>query len=204
MKNQIVITCEHASNRVPSFLKKYFTKAAKTLSTHRAWDPGAAPIAKHLSKKFKVPLFQGQYTRLAIDLNRSAQHKTAFSEFSRNIPNSLKTKLENEIHAPYQTAVKEKIQKIVSRKQVVLHFSIHSFTPVLNGETRNCEIGLLYDPGRPLEKRMAKLIGKNLKQADPNLRIRYNYPYKGVGDGLTTQIRKKNIFKALFRNRNRI
>lgn len=73
----------------------------------------------------------------------------------------------------------------------VLHLAIHSFTPVLNGETRNADLGLLYDPGRPSEKRWADRLHDALDPLPPALRIRRNYPYLGKADGLTAALRKK-------------
>ena len=72
----------------------------------------------------------------------------------------------------------------------ILHLSIHSFTPELNGEIRNADLGILYDPSRKEESALAKKIQKNLILIAPDLRVRKNYPYQGKNDGHTTALRK--------------
>ncbi len=50
MKNiPIIITCEHAGNRVPDALRDSFTDTT-ILSTHRAYDIGALQMARILAK----------------------------------------------------------------------------------------------------------------------------------------------------------
>ena len=71
----------------------------------------------------------------------------------------------------------------------VLHLSMHSFTPILHGKIRDADIGLLYDPTRELECKFCKDLGSLLKRETP-FRVRYNYPYRGVADGFTTELRK--------------
>lgn len=56
--------------------------------------------------------------------------------------------------------------------------------------TRNADIGLLYDPKRPSEKKFARNIQKNIQKRAPELRVRMNYPYKGTSDGFTSALRK--------------
>ncbi|MFZ0489378.1 MAG: N-formylglutamate amidohydrolase, partial [Salegentibacter sp.] len=73
----------------------------------------------------------------------------------------------------------------------VWHLSVHSFTPQLKGETRNADIGLLYDPSRKMEKKISADFKRLLQEEIPALKIRYNYPYLGKADGFTTYLRKK-------------
>ncbi|MCB1139224.1 MAG: N-formylglutamate amidohydrolase, partial [Leptospiraceae bacterium] len=71
----------------------------------------------------------------------------------------------------------------------VLHISVHSFTPVLDQQVRNCDLGILYDPTRQREKSTALAIQSALDTG--GLRIRRNYPYSGIADGFTTWLRKR-------------
>jgi predicted N-formylglutamate amidohydrolase len=68
---------------------------------------------------------------------------------------------------------------------------VHSFTPVLAGEVRTCDIGLLYDPRREAEGKFAEAWRKGLAERLPGFRIRKNYPYRGAADGFTTYLRKQ-------------
>lgn len=73
-----------------------------------------------------------------------------------------------------------------------MHVAVHSFTPELDGEVRNAEIGLLYDSRRKQEAELCRRWAANLRRLDPGLRVRFNYPYSGAADGLTTALRQRH------------
>lgn len=56
---------------------------------------------------------------------------------------------------------------------------------------RNTDIGLLYDPKRPLEKEITGYWYSEIKKQAPEYRVRKNYPYKGISNGFTTALRKQ-------------
>ncbi len=182
----VLLTCEHAGNKVPKEFSKLFQGRQKLLSSHRGWDEGALGIARGLKQKLKAPLIEGKYSRLVIDLNRSENHRKAFSEFTAHLPQEIKEKIISKIHRPFR----QKAEAIVSNQSKTLHISIHSFVPILNGKKRNCEIGILYDPQRPLEVKTASELKSYLEASDLHPRVRLNYPYRGYSDGHTTKLRK--------------
>jgi predicted N-formylglutamate amidohydrolase len=75
---------------------------------------------------------------------------------------------------------------------MVAHFSIHTFTPVLNGELRSADIGLLYDPVRFHEKQLCMHLQEHLLKLLPKLIVKENYPYRGTDDGLTCALRQSH------------
>ena len=89
-----------------------------------------------------------------------------------------------------ETALKSKTRVAKSEPEII-HLGIHSFTPELNGKVRNTDIGILYDPARPQERAYANVIKAEIKRLYPAMKVRFNYPYKGTSDGLTTTLRKK-------------
>jgi predicted N-formylglutamate amidohydrolase len=182
----LLVTCEHASNAVPARWRKAFAADRAVLKTHRAWDPGAVILARELAREFDAPVFEGGMTRLLIDLNRRNNSTNAFSEFT---PASARAEL-GRIHNDWRDDVRFQATELVATGRL-LHISCHSFTPVLRGQVRNAEIGLLYDPRRKLEKSVADSWTESLSAALPNMRIRRNYPYTGISDGLTTWLRRK-------------
>ncbi len=188
---KLVLTCEHGGNKIPPDLRDEFKNSKRLLESHRGWDPGALAFAKALQKNLRVPLFFSETSRLVVDLNRSSHHPRVFSEMTKVLDAAKKMELLEKYHRPFRSEVEKHLVKLLSRKLFALHFSIHSFTPELNGEVRNCEIGLLYDPKRPIEKKIALLLRKSILTKLPDLRIRLNYPYKGYADGHTTALRKK-------------
>lgn len=196
LKSQLVITCEHGGNKVPRRYQKYFTKAAKDLASHRGWDPWALNIAQRLSRLLNAPLHFSETSRLLIDLNRSAHHPKILSEFSKQMSATEKQRVLIEHYLPYRSGLEHRVQSLIANKKVVLHYSIHSFTPVLYSEVRNCEIGLLYDPSRMLEAQIAHQLKSTLAALSPDLRIRMNYPYRGYADGLTTHLRTQAPSKS--------
>ena len=186
----VVFTCEHGGNLIPVRYKPYFQGQNKLLATHRGYDIGALPVAKALAKEWNAPLFFALVSRLVIDLNRSIGHKTAFSELTRDLEEQERKRIVDRFYVPYRSEVEGWIQKRVKKGERVLHLSIHSFTPELYGETRNAEIGILYDPKRPLESALAKDLHRELLLVQAAYRVRRNYPYRGYSDGFQTYLRK--------------
>lgn len=189
MKQAFVITCEHASNYVPVRWRAPFRDTPGVLLTHRAWDPGALLLAQEFADKFKAPLFKGQVTRLLVDLNRHVESDSVFSEFSRKLGEGQRKHLLHTYHWPFRVAVLDAVTEFIRRGHKVLHLSCHSFTPVLDGKTRNAEVGLLFDPRRKPEAALCGRWQKALSSALPGHRVRPNYPYKGTSDGMTTWLR---------------
>jgi len=79
----------------------------------------------------------------------------------------------------------------VTSGREVLHLSVHSFTPVLNGKARTAELGLLFDPSRTPEAEFCQEWQRQFRETHPDWRVRRNYPYRGTDDGLTTALRKR-------------
>ena len=185
---KLVLTCEHAGNFIPEEYRIFFAEK-KVLQTHRGYDPGALDLFENLA-----PLadFQNHnlVSRLLVEVNRSLHHKDLFSEFSGSLSEKQKKGILNSIFLPYRNSVEDAIKNFIAEKEEVLHLSVHSFTPVLDEQVRNADIGLLYDPSRVQEKMLAQRIKKGLIEKNPNYRIRYNYPYLGISDGFTTYLRK--------------
>ena len=73
----------------------------------------------------------------------------------------------------------------------VIHIAVHSFTPVLDGITRQADVGLLYDPARSPEKMLCSAWKNALRELAPELRVRRNYPYAGRADGLASHLRRR-------------
>jgi predicted N-formylglutamate amidohydrolase len=187
----IIVTCEHGGRRVPAPYAELFRGAARTLASHRGWDPGALSVARVLARRLDARFFYSTVTRLLVDLNRSLHHPKLFSEFAAELdPTERETVLARHYH-PYRRAVERTVADATRRNGAVFHLSVHTFTPVLGGEIRRADIGLLYDPSRSLEKRTCRRWQEILGEIDPSLRVRRNYPYRGRSDGFTTFLRRR-------------
>lgn len=186
----IVITCEHASNRVPWQYRELFVGKERLLTSHRGYDVGARELARRLSTGLRAPLLCGGCTRLLIDLNRSLHNRAVFSFLTRKLSYEEKAEIVRRYYAPFRQRVVAMIREALRLHACVVHLSVHSFTPVLAGRIRTADIGLLYDPARGSEARFCGAWQKRLHELDPSLRVRRNSPYRGTDDGLTTHLRK--------------
>lgn len=188
---ELIITCEHGKNSVPLKFRHLFQSHEKTLNSHLGYDPGALSLAKKMASYYEAPFVYGTQTRLLVELNRSLHHPKLFSKYTIPLGTKEKEELLHKYYHPYRDEVREVIDFLISEGEQVLHLSIHSFTPILNGLKRNCDIGLLFDPQRSSEKRFCALWKEQLKEDLPSLCIRKNFPYKGTQDGLVTELRKR-------------
>lgn len=189
----VIVTCEHGSRRVPDEYRALFSgaAAARALESHRAWDEGAAEVAGALAARLGARLFVGDTTRLLVDLNRSLGHPRLFSELMRGSSAAERARVLERHYRPYRDAVETAIVE-AARGGPVLHVSSHSFAPVLEGDERRADIGLLFDPRRPEEAAFAAMWREALRRTLPSGSvIRRNYPYRGVSDGFTTHLRKR-------------
>jgi predicted N-formylglutamate amidohydrolase len=192
----LLITCEHGGNRVPPHYRQLFRGHEKLLQTHRGYDAGALTMAQELAEAFKAPLFVATTSRLLIDLNRSIGHPKLYSEATRHAPADVRREILEAHYLPYRSQVEAHIAKEIAKGRRVIHISSHSFTPVLDGEVRNTDIGLLYDPGRAGELELCGRWQAALKVIAPELRVRRNYPYTGTSDGFTAYLRRRFQAKA--------
>jgi predicted N-formylglutamate amidohydrolase len=186
----VVVSCEHASANVPAPYKKLFAGSRALLQSHRGYDIGALEIAKSVAKALGAPLVAGASTRLLVDLNRSMGHPAQFSELTRGLPAKAKHQIVRDHYRPYREHVERAVRERLARGGRVLHVSLHSFTPALNGQVRNADLGLLYDPRRAAEKRFCSVLQRELGARAPALTVRRNYPYRGVSDGFIPYLRK--------------
>ncbi|RAJ13468.1 N-formylglutamate amidohydrolase [Olleya aquimaris] len=186
---KLVLTCEHGGNDIPRLYKHLFTNQ-EVLNSHRGFDIGALAIFNHLKPIADFSKYSTT-SRLLIELNRSLHHNQLFSEFTTNLPQLDKAKIITDYYSVYRDEVEAKINTFILKKETVLHLSIHSFTPILNGIKRQCDIGILYDSRKLEEKEFAILLKKEIKAINPELNIRFNYPYLGKSDGFTTYLRQQ-------------
>lgn len=187
----LLITCEHGGNRIPPRYRPLFRGFEALLQTHRGFDPGALTMARELAKAFKAPLFVSTVSRLLVDLNRSIGHPRLYSEATRTASKEVRREILEAHYLPYRSQAEAHIAGEVTKGRRVIHISSHSFTPVLDGEVRKADIGLLYDPARAGELDLCRQWQAALNELAPDLGVRRNYPYRGSSDGFTAWLRKR-------------
>lgn len=186
----LVLSCEHAGNRVPAAWQGLFRGQQETLASHRGYDLGIRPFAERLAGEFGQPLLACDLTRLLVDTNRSLGSRTLFSEFSRRLSSAQRQSLLADYYHPYRQAVRQAVNAALTVNQRVLHLSLHSFTPVLEGQRRQADVGLLYAPHHAGERALCRRWQAILGELAPGWRVRRNYPYRGTADSLATWLRR--------------
>jgi predicted N-formylglutamate amidohydrolase len=180
-KARVLLVCDHASNRIPRRLGDLGV-ATDWLEQHIAWDPGAARVARGLAGRLDAPLLLGNYSRLVIDLNRPLASPESIPEASAGVPIPGNLGLSESARAARVAALFEPYHRVLAqlldrrRDRSIQLFSLHSFTPELNGEARPWHVGVAY--GR--DRRLADRVRPALQRYD-DLLIGDNQPY-GVDD----------------------
>jgi predicted N-formylglutamate amidohydrolase len=143
----------------------------------------------------QVPLHAGRWSRLVADINRSAANPNVVprSVDGRRIPgNELAAAMCRRRVLDYWRPFRAEVQRAIvaaAKRGPVLHLSVHSFTPELNGVVRGNDIGLLCDPARSREVAFCQRLQVALKAH--GLRVRRNFPYFGDTDGFTSHVRQR-------------
>jgi predicted N-formylglutamate amidohydrolase len=188
---RLVVSAEHAGCRVPPRLANRFRGRRAALESHRGHDPGSHELARALARAFDAPLMAATVSRLVVELNRSPGHPALFSALTRDLPDAEKEWLLSRYYRPHRRRVEEAVRTALASGRPVLHLAVHTFTPVLAGKARRADVGLLYDPKRAGERRFCAAWQQAIRRRAPDLRVRRNYPYRGVSDGLTTFLRRR-------------
>jgi predicted N-formylglutamate amidohydrolase len=189
-RDALLLTCEHGGNRIPPAHAPLFRSAKRVLASHRGWDPGALELARRLSRSLRRPLLAVTWSRLLVEANRSEHNPRIWSRYTAPLPRDARERILERWWQPHRRAVEAAVAADAKRGRRVVHVAVHSFTPRLRGEVRNADVGLLYDSRRAGESRLCRRWAAILSRLDPELRIRFNYPYLGSADGLATGLRR--------------
>lgn len=182
-----LITCEHASRKVPKAFEPLF---CHSFEPHQWYDIGSLSYAKRLARKLSAPLFYGAVTRLLVDLNRSPESRSLFSSVTRTLPLDVREKIADTYYAPFRSAVAAFVADGAARGDTIIHISCHTFTPVWKGVPRHIDLGILFDPNRAGESMLSERLLCHLK-GETAMRVRLNAPYRGTSDGHVTVLRKR-------------
>ena len=186
-----LVSCEHGGNRIPAEYRSLFRGQERELASHRGYDRGALELGRELARTLEAPLVAATVSRLLVELNRSPNHRALYSGVTRRLPAADKARIIARYYEPYRREIEARVAAAAADGVRLLHVSAHSFTPVLDGETRATDVGLLYDPRRPFERALCTAWARRLAASVAPLRVRRNDPYRGVADGLTAYLRRR-------------
>lgn len=188
---ETIVSCEHGGKDVPGRYRRFFEGHDALLQSHRGYDRGALELAREVSDALGAPLIASTVTRLLVDLNRSAASPGLFPELMRNAPREVRAEILDSHYHPYRETLEQQVDAWIGEGKRVFHLSSHSFTPVFDGQVRNADIGILYDPRRPREVALADRWLAALHAEAPQHRLRRNYPYTGRADGFCAALRRR-------------
>jgi predicted N-formylglutamate amidohydrolase len=191
VRDFVLITCEHGGNRIPARYRPLLRGARDLLDSHRGFDAGALTMAKALAAALEAPLLFSTVSRLLVDLNRSIGHVRFHFDAVRDAGPVVCEAIVERYYRPYRAEASRYVQDAIAQRRRVIHLSSHSFTPVLDGDVRTADVGLLYDPSRQSEVALCQHWQATLQALAPHLKVRRNYPYAGKGDGLTRELRRR-------------
>jgi predicted N-formylglutamate amidohydrolase len=179
----IVMTCEHASERVPEGFAKetgfVWPDADRWLrGTHWAYDLGAEAIALEHARAVGARLVCARFSRLLVDPNRPTDSSTLFRDvaegrtitMNRDLAARAKEARMGLLYEPFHAAV-DRAVAASTRAEIV--FAVHTFTNEYEGQRRSLEVGILFDREDELGARV--IAGLRLAGFD----VAANEPWSG-------------------------
>ena len=182
-----VITCDHATNRVPEDIAGGdLGLPPEDMARHIAYDPGALGVARALAEALDSPLVSASFSRLVIDPNRGEDDPTLLMRVydgsiipaNRHVDAAELERRLTLYHRLYHAAV----GRLIAARRAPAVVAIHSFTRQLRGRApRPWHVGVLYAG----DTRLALPLLARLN-AEDDLCVGDNQPYSGhlPGDAL--------------------
>jgi predicted N-formylglutamate amidohydrolase len=190
-----VLVCEHASRFIPAALGGLGLDDNAARS-HAAWDIGALELSVELMGALDAPLVHSRVSRLAYDCNRPPSRDDAMPKTSEvfAVPGNMgltedqRSQRIREVYYPFRHLLASTLD---ARPIPPVLITIHSFTPVYQGQSRSVELGILHDDDTRLADVMLGLADNHTQFV-----TRRNEPY-GPQDGVTHTLRKHGISNNL-------
>ncbi len=177
-RSPILLLGDHAGRAIPRRLGD-LGLAPAAMDRHIAWDIGVSGMGARLAKALDAVFIHQAYSRLVIDCNRRPGADGSIPEVSDEvaIPGNVGLSAaqiaarHDEIYLPYQDAIAAELDR--REAQPTLLVSLHSFTPVFQGQARPWRMGVLHRGDSPLSDRMLALLRRELGEAAGD-----NQPYR--------------------------
>jgi predicted N-formylglutamate amidohydrolase len=184
----IVFVADHARRDLPEEYGDLGLPPTE-FDRHIAYDIGVEDVIRALAARLGVPAVFARFSRLLIDPNRGEDDPTLIRQLYDGtvVPaNYPITAAERELrleryYRPYHDAVSALVASVAHDSGAPpMIFSVHSFTPIMQGRARPWHAGVLWD----LDDRVARPL-IDMLSADPLLTVGDNEPYDGALRGDT-------------------
>jgi predicted N-formylglutamate amidohydrolase len=201
-----LVTCDHATNRVPPDLAGGDLGIdAADMQRHIAYDVGAAGLTLALAERLNSPAILSDFSRLVIDPNRGEDDPTLVMQLydgtiipaNRSVDAVEVERRLATLYRPYHDAY----AALAARQPDTVIVAVHSFTPCLRGRSpRPWEVGVLYSH---LDARLSLPLIDGLRDL-PGLCIGDNEPYAGhlPGDAIERHALRPGRHNTLIELRN--
>ncbi|MDR4307880.1 N-formylglutamate amidohydrolase [Chelatococcus sambhunathii] len=198
---RLVLTCDHASNRVPPPYGDLGLGAA-SFERHIAYDIGMRGVTAMLAERLGATAVMSTFSRLLIDPNRGEDDPTLVMRLSDGdlVPGNARVdraEVERRVaryHRPYHAAITERLDALLAKGETPVLLAMHSFTPRWKTFARPWHVGLLWD----LDDRLARPLLEALR-AEGDIEVGDNEPYDGalIGDGMNRHGTNRGLPHAL-------
>ena len=187
-KRGIVLVADHARRDLPEEYGSLGLPAAE-FERHIAYDIGVETVTRELAAALDVPAVIANFSRLLIDPNRGEDDPTLIRQLYDGTvvpgnypmaPAERERRLDG-FFRPYHDAVGAMIASVAQASgKAPFIFSVHSFTPVMQGIARPWHVGILWDLDDRVARPLIDMLGE-----DKNLVVGDNEPYDGALRGDT-------------------
>lgn len=187
-KSGLVLVGDHAGRALPDEYGDLGLPPSE-FERHIAYDIGVEGLTRQLAKLTGAPAVMATFSRLLIDPNRGDDDPTLIRQLydgtvvPANYPMSAaeRERRLDLFYRPYHDALGSMIASVHAETGTApFVFSLHSFTPVMQGKARPWHAGVLWDsdPRAPLP--LIEMLAR-----DPTLVVGDNEPYDGALRGDT-------------------
>lgn len=184
----IVLLADHARRALPEEYGDLGLPPAE-FQRHIAYDIGVEAVTRRLAELTGAPAVIAGFSRLLIDPNRGEDDPTLIRQLYDGTvvpgnypmaPQERERRLDR-FYRPYHDAVGAMVASVAEASGAApFIFSVHSFTPVMQGRARPWHAGVLWD----LDDRVARPLIEMLAE-DPQIVVGDNEPYDGALRGDT-------------------
>ncbi|UVK56503.1 N-formylglutamate amidohydrolase [Mesorhizobium sp. AR02] len=187
-KRGIVLLADHARRDLPDDYGSLGLPAAE-FDRHIAYDIGVEAVTRELAASLGVPALIANFSRLLIDPNRGEDDPTLIRQLYDGTvvpgnypmaPEERERRLDR-FYRPYHDAVGAMIASVAQASgRPPFIFSVHSFTPVMQGRQRPWHVGILWDRDDRVARPLIDMLAE-----DKKLIVGDNEPYDGALRGDT-------------------
>jgi predicted N-formylglutamate amidohydrolase len=184
----MLILADHAGRDLPEEYGSLGLPATE-FDRHIAYDIGVEEVTRRLAALTGAPAVMARFSRLLIDPNRGENDPTLIRQLydgtvvpgNYPMPAKERERRLDRFYRPYHDAVAALVASVAEKTgRAPFLFSVHSFTPRMQGFERPWHVGILWDSdNRAVDPMLAALrAGKDLVVGD-------NEPYDGALRGDT-------------------